>query len=77
MPKLPVIKAKELIRVLSRLGFFESHRVGSHAQLKHADGRKVTVPIHKGRDMKPGLLRGIINDLDIKVDEFIKFLKSK
>jgi predicted RNA binding protein YcfA (HicA-like mRNA interferase family) len=75
VPKIPIIKSKELIRVLNHLGFFESHRVGSHAQFRNAGGKRVTVPIHKGKDLKKKVLRGIINDLEISVDEFIKFLK--
>jgi predicted RNA binding protein YcfA (HicA-like mRNA interferase family) len=49
MPKLPVLKAKELTRVLIKLGFYKYHQVGSHAQFKHPDGRRVTVPIHPGK----------------------------
>jgi len=76
MPKLPIIKAKDLTRVLRRLGFSEHHRVGSHAQFKHPDGRRVTVPIHPGKDIKKKTLKGIIDDLEISVEEFIKILKS-
>lgn len=76
MSKLPVIKSKELIRVLNRFGFFEHHRVGSHAQFKHSDGRRITVPIHSGKDIKKKTLKGIINDLNISVEEFIKTLKG-
>lgn len=77
MPKLPVVKTRELIRVLERLGFFEHHRVGSHAQFKHPDGRRVTIPVHHGRDVKPGMLRGIVGDLDMTVEEFVRVLKSE
>ena len=77
MPKLPIIKAKELISVLSRLGFFKSHQVGSHAQFKHSNGRKITVPIHQGKEIGKKTLRGIINDIDITVEEFIKILRRK
>ena len=76
MPKLPVIKPRELISVLKRFGFFESHRVGSHAQFKHPDSRRITVPIHAGRDLNKKTLKGIISDLDISVEEFVKILKS-
>lgn len=76
MSKLPVIKPRELIYVLNRLGFFEFHRVGSHAQFKHLDGRRITVPVHSGKDINKKTLKGIINDLDITVEEFIKILKS-
>jgi predicted RNA binding protein YcfA (HicA-like mRNA interferase family) len=76
MPKLPVVKSNELLRVLKRLGFFEYHQVGSHIQLKHPDGRRTTIPFHKGKDIKKKTLKGILSDLDISVEEFIKILKS-
>lgn len=77
MPKLPVLKGRELIRVLVQLGFFEYHHVGSHVQFKHHDGRRLTVPVHGGRDITPGTLRGIISDMGISVEEFIILLKKK
>ena len=77
MPRLPIVKTRELIRVLTRLGFFEYHRVGSHAQFKHSDGRRVTVPIHYGKDLKSGTLRGILSDIGLSVEEFVLILKNK
>lgn len=74
MPKLPTVKSRELVRVLKKLGFFEYHRVGSHAQFKNEDGGRITVPIHSGKDVKKKTLKGIINDLDLSVEEFIKLL---
>ena len=76
MPKLPIIKTRELIRVIGKLGFVEFHRVGSHVQFKHNDGRRITVAVHKGKDLKKKTLRGIINDLELSVEEFVKILKS-
>ncbi|MEK9175459.1 MAG: type II toxin-antitoxin system HicA family toxin [Patescibacteria group bacterium] len=49
MPKLPVIKNRELVRVLKKLGFYLHHQVGSHAQFKHKNGRRITVPMHYGK----------------------------
>ena len=76
MPKVPVIKAKELFRVLGKLGFFEWHRVGSHAQFKHTDGRRFTVSVHAGCDIQKKMLKGIIDDLGFTVEEFIRVMKS-
>jgi len=74
VPKLPIIKPIELIRILNRLGFFEHHRVGSHAQFKNSDGRRVTVPAHAGKDINKKTLKGIIDDVGLSVEEFIKLL---
>ena len=76
MPKLPIIKTKGLVKILNRLGFFKFHQVGSHAQFKNSRGMKITVPIHSGKEVGRKTLKGIINDIDISVEEFIKILKK-
>ena len=76
MTKLPVLKAKELIKVLNKMGFFEFHRVGSHAQFKHPDGIKTTIPIHSGKDIPSGTLKAILKDIEVSPKNFIKFLKK-
>ena len=76
MPKLPIIKTKELVRVLGKLGFVLHHQTGSHAQFKNMEGERVTVPVHAGKDLNKKILKGIIDDLDISVEEFIKILKK-
>jgi predicted RNA binding protein YcfA (HicA-like mRNA interferase family) len=76
MPKLPVIKAIKLLKTLKRLGFYKHHTVGSHIQLKHEDGRRITVPFHKGKDIRKGTLKSIINDLDMTVEDFIQAMKK-
>ncbi len=76
MPKLPIVKTKELIRALERIGFFKFHQVGSHAQFKYLDGRRITVPMHAGKDIKKKMLKGILNDLEISVEEFLAVLRK-
>lgn len=76
MPKLPVIKYRQLIRVLKGLGFFEHPERGtSHLVFKHPDGRRTIVSRHPGKDIPRGTLRAIIRDLNIPIEEFIKRIK--
>ena len=77
MPKFPVVKGRQLMAVLARMGFTEYHRVGSHAQFKHPDGRRVTIAIHAGRDFRKGTMRGILSDINLTVEDFISLLKNK
>ncbi len=73
--RLPVIKAKDLVSLLQKEGYILAHQKGSHATYKHpATHRRVTVPVHPGHDLKRGLLRGILNDLNMTPEEFIKKL---
>jgi predicted RNA binding protein YcfA (HicA-like mRNA interferase family) len=40
----------------------------------HPDGRKTTVPVHKGKDIGRGLLRKILRDVDITAEELKRLL---
>ena len=49
MRKLPRITPDEIIRVLEKKGFRLSRQSGSHRIYKNEEGKRVTVPYHKGR----------------------------
>ena len=68
---LPVLKPREAIRILERLGFVQIRQRGSHRQFRHPDGRQTTVPNHGSRDLSPILLRQIIKDIGMTADEFL------
>ena len=72
MPQIPVLKPREVVRLLKKLQFQEVRQKGSHKQYRHVDGRATTVPFHKGRDISPILLRQIAKDIGLTVDEFTK-----
>jgi len=77
MPKLSQVKARDLVKVVVKLGFRFRAQSGSHAVYIHADGRRTTVPIHPTETIGRGLLTNIIKkDLEITKDEFVKILKS-
>jgi len=74
MPKLPVVSGKELIKVFGKIGFLFVRQRGDHVIMKHQDGRIVTVPLKK--EIKKGTLKkGILNPLNISVEELIDLLK--
>ena len=78
MPKLPILKGKELVHFLEILGFKITGRKGSHVRMKTADGRATTVPIHAGKDIPKGLLRKIIReDLELDLDHFISLYRKE
>lgn len=47
MSKFPQIKARDLIKVVEKLGFLYRMQSGSHAIYAHSDGRRTTIPIHQ------------------------------
>ncbi len=74
MPKYPVLKPKEVVRILNLLGFKEHRQRGSHKQFQSIDGRTTTVPIHPGRDISPILLKKILQDIKIDLEDFRKYI---
>ncbi len=72
---LPILKPGELIRALERMGFRLARKSKSgHQRYAHPDGRWTTVPVHKGRDIGPGLLRKILRDIELDPDELHDWL---
>ena len=70
MPPLPRTTGRDLVRALSRLGWVVVAQRGSHAHLKHPDrGGRVTVPLHAGETIGPGLLRSILNQAGLTADD--------
>ena len=74
MPKLIPIKQKDLIKILKKLGFLQSDAEGSHVFFKHTDGRTTVIPIHN-RELSKGLLRKILNDIQLSVEEYDRLRK--
>ncbi len=75
MNKLPKLTAKELGKLLEKLGFKFDHQTGSHMVFKHSDGRITVIPNHQGEEIGPGLLNKIIKkDLCMTREEFTKYL---
>lgn len=71
MGSLPVLKPTEVCRLLEKTGFVAVRQRGSHVQYRHADGRGTTVPLHKGRDIAPPLLRQIAKDIGLTVEDLL------
>ncbi len=71
MGNVPVLRSREVIRILENLGFAEVRQRGSHKQFRHADGRGTTVPCHGQRDISPILLRQIAKDIGLAIEDFL------
>jgi len=71
---LPMLKVRDIIRALKKLGFYEVRQKGSHICFKHADGRFTLVPQHGSEDIGRGLLRQILREVELTPEEFLKCL---
>lgn len=71
MTQLPVLKGREIIVALSKIGYTQIRQRGSHIRLECPGRKSITVPNHiVGR----GLLRKILRDTRLTVEEFLKLM---
>ena len=71
--RLRNVRAQRAIRAFHRLGY-ETVRVrGSHHVLKHADGRMIVLPMHRGT-LKVGILLDAIERAGVSPEEFEELL---
>ncbi len=74
MTKLPRLTARQIITVLVRAGFTLVRQSGSHIIYKNAAGKRVTVPFHASRILHPKVLRSILRDADMTVEQLTRML---
>jgi len=64
-------KPREVVSILKKLGFVEKRQTGSHLMMYHPGKNKIIpVPIH-AKDVKHGLLKGIIKQAKSTEKEFL------
>ena len=75
MSKLPSVRPRDAARVAEKVGFVLDRQRGSHAiYLRASDNRRAVIPMHAGKDLKAGTLRGIIAELGLTPAEFARLL---
>lgn len=77
MQPLPVLKAREVLNILLKAGFYIHHQTGSHARLFHKTRieLRVTIPIHS-KDVPQGTLKRILRQADLTQEEFLRLAKN-
>lgn len=67
----------EMLKLIIQMGFELRRMKGSHAFYRHSDGRgTTTIPYHKGKMMSRPLLRQILNQIDLSIEDFVDLLKN-
>ena len=74
MPKLPRLSAREICAVLEKPGFSIARQSGSHIIYENAEGKRATVPFHTSKILHPKVLKSILRDAGLTVDELSKLL---
>ncbi|MBI5190169.1 MAG: type II toxin-antitoxin system HicA family toxin [Nitrospirae bacterium] len=73
MAKLPSVTGEQLLKALVKDGYKVLRQKGSHVVVSKVVGDEeltFPVPVHKGKDIKPGLLNGILAQAKISRERF-------
>lgn len=73
--KYPILPPEKIIKVMKRLGFYKISQKGSHAKyINDKTGKIIIIPMHY--EIAKGTLKSILEQADIELEEFSKYLKS-
>ena len=76
MSRLQIIDARKMEKLLIKLGFQRMRQKGSHVFYRHLDGRTTSVPHHPGRDLARPLIKEILREIELSVEEYNEYLKK-
>ena len=76
MSGLHNLKPERVVRSFERAGWKVAGKKGSHVKLtKQGNINILSIPVHKGKPIKQGLLRNQITKAGLSVEEFLKLYK--
>ena len=76
MTRLRLVTYGELSKVDEGCGFEWQRRQGSHNTFKNSEGRIIVIPDHGAQVIVRPLLRKILRDIGVNVDEYHKILQK-
>ena len=78
MPKLVPVAPSKIIKILKQLGFEEVRIKGSHHFFIHPASKKsTTIAVHSNEVLGVGILKIILRDINLPVDEYEKLRLGK
>jgi predicted RNA binding protein YcfA (HicA-like mRNA interferase family) len=76
MSGLHNLKPDRVVKAFERAGWRIERQTGSHVVLsKEAFPYVLSIPVHKGKPIKQGLLRGLLKISGLTEENFLKFYK--
>ena len=76
MSRLKLVPYQDLSRLAEMQGFTWVRRQGSHNTFRAVDGRIIVIPDHGSQVIVRPLLRKIIHDIGLTVDEYNRLIDS-
>ena len=77
MTRLRLVAYRELSKVAEVAGFRWTRQKGSHNTFRNAEGRIVVIPDHGSQVIVRPLLRKILRDMGLSVEEYTRHLEEQ
>lgn len=77
MTRLRLLHFRELSKLAIYKGFTEIRCVGSHHTFRNQSGKTVVIPDHGSQVIVRPLLRKILRDMEVTVDEYNDWVDNK
>lgn len=71
--KYPVLEPKDIVTALQKINYIFVSQKGSH--MKYSDGHHIVI-IPNHNEIAKGTLKGILNQANISIDDFLKLLNK-
>lgn len=76
MTKLRLVAYRQLSKVAEAAGFHWVRREGSHNVFRNAEGRIVVIPDHGSQVIVRPLLRKILRDMGLGIEDYHRILED-
>jgi len=75
MSRLGSYRGEQVVRAFQRAGWQIARVRSSHVILeKEGSVATLSVPVHKGKNVKRGTLRDLIKDAELTTEDFLKYV---
>ncbi|MEX2017075.1 MAG: type II toxin-antitoxin system HicA family toxin [Candidatus Pacearchaeota archaeon] len=75
MAKLPILSGKDIVKILSKIGYEHIRTRGSHMiMVRQTEKTKKTIPVPNHKELAKGTLRAIMSQADLKLDDLMNLL---
>ena len=75
--KVPAISGPDLVKLFINIGYVFRRQKGSHVVLyRELDKRRLTIPVHGGREIPVGTLKSILKDAGLSADDLRRLLSK-
>jgi predicted RNA binding protein YcfA (HicA-like mRNA interferase family) len=74
MTKLRLVAFRELSKIAEKVGFQRVRQEGSHNTFRNSQGRIIVIPDHGSQVIVRPLLRKILRDIGLSLEEYHRIL---